>query len=153
MNRISRNISIIMRAERLIAQRHLAILRRQTGLLAAAGLVAGLGIIMLNMAAYLGLADVVSKPLAALIVAAVNLVLAGILASIAGNANFEAETAPVAEVRDLAMEDLEAEFQVAVGEAKAAVDGIKRMANDPLGMIVPGVAGAVAKAVVKNLKS
>lgn len=153
MNRISRNISIIMRAERLIAQRHLAILRRQTGLMAAAGLVAGLGIIMLNMAGYLGLTDVMPKPLAALIVAAVNLVLAGILASMAGNANFEAETAPVAEVRDLAMEDLEAEFQVAVGEAKAAVDGIKRMASDPLGMIVPGVAGAVAKAVVKNLKS
>ncbi|NRB17434.1 MAG: phage holin family protein [Rhodobacteraceae bacterium] len=142
-----------MRAERLIAQRHLAILRRQTGLMAAAGLVAGLGIIMLNMAGYLGLTDVMPKPLAALIVAAVNLVLAGILASMAGNANFEAETAPVAEVRDLAMEDLEAEFQVAVGEAKAAVDGIKRMASDPLGMIVPGVAGAVAKAVVKNLKS
>lgn len=152
MKRISRNISIILRAERLIAQRHLAILRRQTGLMAAAGLVAGLGIIMLNMAGYLGLADVVSKPLAALIVAAVNLVLAGILASMAGNSNAEAETAPVAEVRDLAMEDLEAEFQVAVGEAKAAVDGIKRMASDPLGIVAPGVAGAVAKAVVKNLK-
>jgi len=81
------------------------------------------------------------------------LVLAGILASLAGNANAEVETAPVAEVRDLAMEDLEAEFQVAVGEAKAAVDGIKRMASDPLGMVAPGVAGAVAKAVVKNLKS
>jgi len=153
MKRISRNISIILRAERLIAQRHLAILRRQTGLLAAAGLVAGLGIIMLNMAGYLALSNEVSPALAALIVAAVNLVLAGILASMAGNANAETETAPVAEVRDLAMEDLEAEFQHAVDEAKTAVDGIKRMANDPLGLIAPGVAGAVAKAVVKNLKS
>ncbi|OUS33652.1 hypothetical protein A9Q94_18720 [Rhodobacterales bacterium 56_14_T64] len=153
MKRISRNISIILRAERLIAQRHLAILRRQTGLMAAAGLVAGLGIIMLNMAGYLALSNVVSPALAALIVAAVNLVLAGILASLAGNANAEAETAPVAEVRDLAMEDLEAEFQHVVDEAKTAVDGIKRMANDPLGLIAPGVAGAVAKAVVKNLKS
>jgi len=153
MKRISRNISIILRAERLIAQRHLAILRRQTGLLAAAGLVAGLGIIMLNMAGYLALSTEVSPALAALIVAAVNLVLAGILASLAGNANAETETAPVAEVRDLAMEDLEAEFQHAVDEAKTAVDGIKRMANDPLGLIAPGVAGAVAKAVVKNLKS
>lgn len=153
MKRISRNISIILRAERLIAQRHLAILRRQTGLMAAAGLVAGLGIIMLNMAGYLALSDVVSPALAALIVAALNLVLAGILASLAGNANAEAETAPVAEVRDLAMEDLEAEFQHVVDEAKTAVDGIKRMANDPLGLIAPGVAGAVAKAVVKNLKS
>ena len=39
-NRISRNISIILRSERLIAQRHLAVLRRQTGLMVMA-LVAG----------------------------------------------------------------------------------------------------------------
>ena len=69
MNRISRNVSIIFRSERLIAQRRFAVLRRQTGFMAAAGIVAGIGLIMLNAAAYLALSTKVSTPLAALIVA------------------------------------------------------------------------------------
>ena len=55
MSRISRNISIILRSERLIAQRRMAVLRRQTGMMAAAGIAAGLGLVMLNGAAYLAL--------------------------------------------------------------------------------------------------
>jgi hypothetical protein len=47
MSRISRNISIILRSERLIAQRRMAVLRRQTGMMAAAGIAAGVGLIML----------------------------------------------------------------------------------------------------------
>ena len=93
-----------------------------------------MGIIMLNVAGYQALAGVVSKPVAAVIVAVVNLVLAGLLALLAGKSNVESEIAPVSEVRDLALKDLKAEIQ-------GAVDGITRMA------------GTVAKAVIKNLKS
>jgi hypothetical protein len=153
MNRITRNISIILRSERLIAQRHLAVLRRQTGFMAAAGLVAGLGIIMLNAAGYLALAGAVSEPAAAVIVAAVNLILAALLALLAGKSNVEAEIAPVVEVRDMALEDLEAEIQSAIDEARAAVDGIRGMAKDPMGQIAPRLVGTVAKAVIKNLKN
>jgi len=63
------------------------------------------------------------------------------------------ETAPVAEVRDLALEDLEAELQGAFDEAKQVADGIRRMGRDPLGQIAPGLAAALAKALIKNLKS
>jgi len=153
MNRISRNISIVLRSERLIAQRHLAVLRRQTGLMAAAGIAAGVGLIMLNVSAYLALSQVVSQPAAALIVGAVNIALAILLVSLAGKSNVEAETAPVAEVRDMALEDLEMEIRVAAEEAKAATDALKKMARDPLGAIAPGVAGSIAKAVIKNLKT
>jgi len=153
MNRITRNLSIILRSERLIAQRHMALLRRQTGLFAAAGLVAGLGIIMLNMAGYLALAGVMSKPMAALIVAGVNIAVAGLLAVIAGRSTADAETAPVAEVRDLALEDLEAELQVALDEVKQVADGIRRVGRDPLGQIAPGLVAALTKALIKNLKS
>ena len=83
MSRISRNISIIWRSERLMAQRRLAVLRRQTGLMAAAGVVAGVGLIMLNAAAYLALSSRMDPAWAALIVAVVNLALAAILISVA----------------------------------------------------------------------
>ena len=153
MNRISRNISIILRAERLIAQRHLAVLRRQTGLVAAAGIAGGVGLIMLNVSAYLALSEKLSQPTAALVVALANIVLAGLLVTLAGKSNADYETAPVVEVRDMAIEDIEAELRVATEEAKATAEAVKSMARDPLGSIAPGLAGTVAKAVIKNLKS
>lgn len=153
MSRISRNISIVLRSERLIAQRHLAVLRQQTMMMAAAGIVAGVGLIMLNVAGYFALATQMSPAVAALVIALVNVVLAGILISLAGKSNVEQETAPVAEVRDMALEDLEAEILAAAEEAKAATDAIRKLARDPLGAVAPGVAGTVAKAVFNNLKS
>ena len=72
MNRISRNLSIIIRSERLIARRRIAVLRLQAGLMAAAGVVAGIGLIMLNVAAYLALAEKI-PPSAAALTAAITL--------------------------------------------------------------------------------
>jgi len=133
MSRISRNISIILRSERLIAQRRLAVLRRQTGLMAAAGIVGGIGLIMLNISAFLALSSWTSQAVSALIVSVVNLGLAALLVSVASNANPEAEVAPVAEVRDIAMEDLEGEIMDATAEARDLAQNVRRMARDPLG--------------------
>lgn len=153
MNRIARNISIVLRSERLIAQRHLAILRRQTGLMAAAGIAAAVGLVMLNAAAFFALSETLTKSTAALIVALVNVALAILLAMVANKSEVGEETAAVAEVRDMAIEDIEAELRGAAEEAKAATDALKKMARDPLGAVAPGLAGTVAKAVIKNLKN
>lgn len=152
MSRISRNISIILRTERLIAQRHLAIMAKRAGMVAAAGLVAGIGLIMLNVAAYLALSDVQSKPVAALIVALANLLLAGLLFALASRANADAETAPVAELRDLAIEDLEAEVQAGVDGAKQTVEEFRTMARNPLGTIAPALAMTIARIIAKSMK-
>ncbi len=153
MNRISRNISIVMRSERLIAQRHLAVLRRQTGLMAAAGIAAAVGLVMLNVAAFLALSATLSQAVSALIVATANVVLAVLLVSFASKTNIGEETAAVAEVRDMALEDIEAELRGAAEEVKSATDALKKMAQDPFGALAPGLAGTVAKAVIKNLKN
>lgn len=153
MNRISRNISIILRSERLIAQRHLAIIRRQTGLMAAAGIAGGVGLIMVNVAAFFALSGTLSQTTSALIVALVNLGLAGLLVTLANKSGVGEETAAVAEVRDMAIEDIESELRAAADEAKAATQSLKKLANDPLGSFAPGLAGTVAKAVIKNLKT
>ncbi len=152
MSRISRNISIILRSERLIAQRRMAVLRRQTGMMAAAGIAAGLGLVMLNAAAYLALVEHQSPPLSALIVALANIAIAGILISTANKQNADAEVSGVAEVRDIAMEDLEMEVQEATEEVKVLAQSVHKMARDPLGMVAPGLIGALATALVKNLK-
>ncbi|CUH52490.1 hypothetical protein [Shimia marina] len=152
MNRLSRNISIILRSERLIAQRHLAVLRRQTGLMAAAGIAAAVGLIMLNLAAYFALSTSLSPAASALIVALVNLALAALLIGLAAKSTVGEETAAVAQVRDMAIEDIEAELRVAVEEAKAASEALKSMARDPFGALAPAMVGPIAKAVVKAMK-
>ncbi|MEQ9694815.1 hypothetical protein [Shimia sp. SDUM112013] len=152
MNRISRNISIILRSERLIAQHHLAVLRRQTGLMAAAGIAAAVGLVMLNVAAFFALAETLSYAMSGLIVALVNIGLAVLLAVIATKSDVGDETAAVTEVRDMALEDIEAELRGVATEAKEATDALKKMARDPLGVVAPGAAGAIAKALINNLK-
>ncbi len=151
MSRIAKNLSIVLRSEKLIAQRNLSVLRRQTGMFGAAGVAAGLAIVMLNVSGFLALSDVVSMPLAALIVAIANLLFAGAIAAMAGQQSAEAETATVAEVRDMALEDIDSELQVFVAEAKSTADDVKRMAKDPFGQIAPGVAATLAKALVNHL--
>lgn len=152
MNRISRNISIILRAERLIAQRRFAVLRTQTAMIAFAGIVAGLGLIMLNAAAYFALAGEFPRPVAALIVAVVNMALAGVLVSTAGRINADTEVASAVEVRDLAIEDLEAEAEAVTVEARELADNLRRLVKDPLGTAAPGLLAPLLSMLLQRAK-
>lgn len=135
-----------------MAQRRMAVLRRQTVMMVAAGITGGLGIVMLNGAAYFELASHLSKPMAALIVAVANFLVAGVFISMANHQSADADVASVAEVRDLALEDLEAEIQDATQEAKLLAQSVRTMARDPLGMFAPGLLNALVSAVLKALK-
>ncbi|MEM8581553.1 MAG: hypothetical protein AAGF50_10200, partial [Pseudomonadota bacterium] len=115
--------------------------------------VAGIGLLLLNAAAYLALSTMVSPAASALIVALVNIALAAVLISVATSINAEADVAPVAEVRDLAIEDLEAEIKDATEEARELADSVRRLARDPLGIAGSGAVGAIVSAVLKNLKN
>ncbi|MGI9368178.1 MAG: phage holin family protein [Ruegeria sp.] len=153
MSRISRNVSIILRTERLIAQRNLTVIVKRTGFFAAAGLAAGLAVIMLNVAGYLALSEMMSKPLAALVVAMVNVLVAIILAALANSFSAQADTAPVAELRDIAISDIESEVQDALAEARRTAKDLQQMSRDPLGAIAPGLVGVIVNALLKHLKS
>lgn len=152
MNRISRNISIIVRTERLIAQRRFSVLRRQTGFMVAAGVVAGIGLIMLNTAAYFALAESMSQANSALIVSLVNIAIAVILFIIANKINADREVEAVAELRDMAIEELEMDMNEAAEEVKAVVQSVRNMALDPFGAIAPGMLGTIASVIIKSLK-
>lgn len=152
MNRIGRNISIILRAERMIARRHLAVTVNRAALIGFAALIAGIGLVMLNLAGFFWLRTQMSPQAAALIVALVNVVLAGVLVAIAMNLRAGTELEPVEEVRDMAIEDVEAELQVVADEARDVADSLRRMARDPLGTALPAVAGPLMGALIRNIK-
>ncbi|MCB1365173.1 MAG: phage holin family protein [Rhodobacteraceae bacterium] len=152
MNRISRNISIVLRTERMIARRHMAVIRNQTGLYAFAGLVSLIGLVMLNVAAFYALITVMAAQFAALIVALCNLVLAGALVLIAGRLSPGKELEPVTELRDLAIAELEAEAELAVAEAREMSANVRRIARDPLGTALPALLGPLISALLSGRK-
>ena len=153
MNRISRNISIVLRTERMIARRHMAVIRNQTGLYAFAGLVSLIGLVMLNVAAFYALITVMAAQFAALIVALGNLVLAGALVLIAGRLSPGKELEPVTELRDLAIAELEAEAELAVAEARGMSANVRRIARDPLGTALPALLGPLISALLSGRKT
>lgn len=152
MTRIGRNISIILRAERMIARRNMAVLRNQTGILVFAALVGVMGLVMLNIAAFLWLQVIWSPSLAALAVAAVNIVLAVLLVVIANRQSAESAVEPITELRDLAIEDLEVEMQGVVEELRDVAGNVRRMARDPLGTALPALAMPLIGIILRSLR-
>ncbi|MEM8630651.1 MAG: hypothetical protein AAGF74_05395 [Pseudomonadota bacterium] len=151
MSRISRNLNIAWRAERMIARRRLAVVRTQTGLMAFSGLVAGIGVIMLNVGIFFWLASHYGNANAGLILAAGNFALAVVLAVFAARMSAERELEPVAEVRDMAVEDLEAEISQVVSEVRDLSDNVRRIARDPLGTAGSSLIGPALVALLKSL--
>ncbi|WP_425046406.1 phage holin family protein [Primorskyibacter sp. S87] len=150
MTRIAQNLQIVLRTERLIARRHMSVLRQQTGLMAFAGLVTGIAVIMLNLAAFLGLREVVAPHWAASLVALANLALAAIFAALAKNLNAEKDLEPVTELRDMALADIEADVEIALEEARDLTASIRAMARDPLGTALPAMIGPLISILLKS---
>ena len=149
MNRITRNLTIIYRTERLITRRRLAVVQQQAVLMALAGLAALAALIMLNIAVYFALSTRVSPAAAAGLLAAANVLLAGLLAMIAARANVEREIAPAVEVRDMAIADIEDEIEGMATEARDIANAVRGIGANPLGslttILVPILAAALKK--------
>lgn len=135
MNRISRSITTIYRTESLIARRRLAVVQNQTILMALAGVVAMIGLILLNLCFYFVLSAWLSPAAAAGVLAVLNLIFAAVLATSAGRLNVEQEIAPAVEVRDMAIADLEAEVQEFGGDVRQVVGSLKSIPRDPFGSL------------------
>lgn len=148
---ISRTLTVLLRAERLIAARRVSVFRRQTMLMVIAGVFVAVAIVMANVAAYQGLAMVVSPALAALLVALGNLLAAGILGFIASRAGRERELASAIEMRDMAYDALEHEVDGLVGELRGTAHELRVFARDPLGAILPGAIGPILNALLALL--
>ncbi|WP_372573921.1 phage holin family protein [Ruegeria jejuensis] len=152
MSRITRNLSIIYRTERLITRRQMAVFQQQTGLMLFAALITGIGIIMLNVAAYQALSTVMESYLAAVVVALANLVLAAILVSVASRMSAEKDVGPAIEMRDLAIAELESDLEEAVDEVRGISRQVTQIARDPLGSALPAIIGPLLSLLLKSAK-
>ncbi|MFA3915580.1 phage holin family protein [Ruegeria hyattellae] len=150
MSRITRNLSIIYRTERLITRRQMAVFQQQTGLMLFAALITGIGIIMLNVAAYQALSTVMESYLAAVVVALANLVLAAILASVASRLSAEKDVGPAIEMRDMAIAELETDLEEAVDEVRGIGRQVTQIARDPLGSALPALIGPLLSILMKS---
>ncbi|MTI01017.1 phage holin family protein [Roseibium sp. RKSG952] len=151
--RIGRNANIAFRAEKTISRRRFAVLRMQTGMLAAAGLLAGIGIIMLNVAVFFVIAEHVGNANAGLILAAGDFVIAVILVMVAMRMTAESELEPLVEVRDIAIADIEADLEEAFDELTDIADGVRQIIRDPLGALMGGLAGPLLAALFRSVNS
>jgi hypothetical protein len=149
VNRISRNLSVVYKTESLIARRRFAVVQSQTALMLLAGAMAVLGVVFVNIAVYLVLSERISSAGAAGVLAVGNLVLAALIVSIAGRMSVDREIAPVVELRDLALAELEADINGATREAREVVASVKDLRRDPFGsavtLIIPLISAALKK--------
>ncbi|MEM8730230.1 MAG: phage holin family protein [Pseudomonadota bacterium] len=149
-SKIAGTLTLLLRAERLIAARRMAIFRNQTSLMALAGLFVAVAIVMLNVAAYFGLSDVMPDAWAALFVALGNLVLAGIFILFASRLGHEHQLATANEMRDMALEDLEGEVDDLVEDVRGTTQDLRRFARDPLGTVLPSLLSQILKIIMAS---
>jgi hypothetical protein len=152
MSRLVRNAAVVLKSERLIARRRLAVLRTQTRMMMLAGVAGAVGLLAANAAIYFKLAETMSQAAAAGWLAAGNFVLAILLILVAGRINADQDVAAAEELRDLAMADLETEVATAVAQVQGLASTVGAVRRDPLGAALPGLAGAIFAAILKARK-
>jgi len=152
MSRLVRNAAVVLKSERLIARRRLAVLRTQTGMMMLAGVAGAVGLLAANAAIYFKLAESMSQAAAAGWLAAGNFVLAALLILVAGRLNADRDVAAAEELRDLAMADLETEVATVVAQVQGLASTVGAVRRDPLGAALPGLAAAIIAAVLKARK-
>ena len=97
-----------------------------------------------NIAAFLALNDLLGGPLAALIVAGGDLVLAGLLALIAAQQTPGSELDPAVELRDHAIGELEQDLDDTLSD-------LRRVARDPFGSALPALIGPLLRILLKSM--
>ncbi len=141
MRSLGRPISVLLRTEHLLTRRRMAVARNQITLLICAALAAGMALIMLNLAAVFGLRGVMPPYWAALIVAAADLVVAGVIAAIALNMSAGPEAEQAAGIREQAIRQIEEEVDTTLTEIREVTDSVHRIARNPLGTVAPSILG------------
>ena len=159
MDSVVRSVRLLWRAEMMLVQIRLRIAVRKLGLVALAALIALFGLVMINVAAYVGLSTVVGPVWGAVIVAAVDFLIALILILIAQGLRPGPEIEVAEEVRALAIAELEAEakeVQADIAEIRAEIEGIKKaivgFARNPMDAIGGNVLLPLLTSLVKLLR-
>ena len=139
---IIRNLRLLWRADKIIAEMRLRHMLAGAGLLAFAALIAAFGLLMFELAAYFALVEVVSAITAAAILGAVNLAISLVLVLIASRRGHGQELGLANEIHDAAIEALQ-------NDAKAAQAEVNHLLHHPLQgalpLIVPLITAAISQ--------
>ena len=151
MEHLMRSLTVFWRSERLLAEYQLKQSSQKIQLNALAGLVGLFGLVMLSLAVFFALVPYWGHALAALVVSGTDLLLAMVLILYARSLHPPAEVEMVREVRNMALNDIEEEIALVESEVVALKDGIQRLLDDPVDMLMPGAIGPLLGAVVRGL--
>ena len=137
MDRLINNLRVLWRTERAIADIKLRHALARSGLHAAAALLALVGLLMLEVAAFYALRDVLSTLASALILAAANFVIAGILLLIANRRQPGRELDLANEIHKNTMDALQADARLLQADFASFGQALKHPLDAALPLIVP----------------
>jgi hypothetical protein len=137
---IVKNLRLLWRTDRIIAEMRLRHMLVGLGLRAFAALIAAFGLLMLELAAYFALVQVLNAIAAAAILGAVNFAIALILLVIASRRSLGQELTLANEIHDSAIDALQA-------EAQATQSQINRMMHHPLEGVLPLIVPLITAAI------
>jgi hypothetical protein len=150
MNPLARNVSTLWRLQRSLNEAELRRTSKRITMAVVAGAVGLLALVMLNIAGFSALTTNYGNTIAALAVAAVDVLIAVILIVAAQSIKLAPETDTVRELRDSMLADIEADAQTVQDELVQLRDDVKSIgsrvssfASDPLGnlpsLLVPAI--------------
>ena len=137
---IVKNLRLLWRTDRIIAEMRLRHMLVGMGLRAFAALIAAFGLLMFELAAYFALVQVLNAIAAAAILGAVNFAIALILLFIASRRSLGQELTLANEIHDSAIDALQA-------EAQATQSQINRLMHHPLEGVLPLIVPLITAAI------
>ncbi len=137
---IVKNLRLLWRTDRIIAEMRLRHMLVSLGLRAFAALIAAFGLLMFELAAYFALVQVLSAIVAAAILGAVNFAIALILLLLASRRSPGQELTLASEIHDSAIDALQV-------EARATQSQVNRLLHHPLEGVLPLLVPLITAAI------
>jgi membrane protein implicated in regulation of membrane protease activity len=142
---IVKNLRVLWRADRIIADIRMRRMLVGLGMRAFAALIAAFGLLMLELSAYFALVQIWSAILAAAILGVVNFVIAAVLLVIAGRPPSGRELELANEIHGSAIDALQI-------EARAMQSEVSGMIHHPLNNALPMLLVPLITIIVRSLK-
>jgi hypothetical protein len=148
MDRFLNNLRVLWRTERAIAEIKMRHVIARSGLNAAAGLLAVIGLLMFEVAAFFGLREYWSTIVAALVLGFGNFAIAGILVLIANSKKPGRELELANEIHDTTMQALQTDARL----LQADIVSFGQALRHPLDSALPSLIVPLATMLVGFLK-
>ena len=142
---VVKNLRVLWRTDRIIADIRMRHLLVGLGLRAFAALIAAFGLLMLELSAYFALVQIWSATSAAATLGAVNFAIAAILLAIAARPPAGRELELASEIHGASVEALQI-------EARALQSQVNGMIHHPLNGIMPLLLVPLITIIIKSLK-